>query len=84
MDIFGASNVYRMGGDEFVVIGFESDETFFKNDVERARRMLAERECSVSIGSVYCINGTSDISKVESYTDKLMYKEKEAYYKSKE
>ncbi len=80
-EVFGTANVYRMGGDEFVALGFESDETFFRNDVERAKRLMKEKSISVSMGAVYNTNGTSNLSKVESHADMLMYREKEAYYK---
>ncbi|MCR5098841.1 MAG: sensor domain-containing diguanylate cyclase [Lachnospiraceae bacterium] len=81
-DVFGLANVYRMGGDEFVALGFETDETYFRNDVERVKRLLSEHECSTSIGSVYCVNGTTDIARVESQADMLMYRQKQEYYKT--
>ena len=71
-EAFGDENVYRVSGEEFVCFGFESDETFFGNDVERAKRLLREKECNVAIGSAYCSNGTMDLKNVARYVRSVM------------
>jgi diguanylate cyclase (GGDEF)-like protein len=76
MDAFGEDNVYRISGEEFVCYGFESDETYFENDVERARRLLNDAHCSTSIGSVYCSNGTTDLDNVKRYAHRLLERER--------
>ncbi len=72
IEAFGEENVYRISGDEFVCFGFESDETFFENDVERARRLLTDKDCRVAIGACYCSNGTMDLKNVARYARSLM------------
>lgn len=67
MDTFGKENVYRPSGEEFVAFGFESDETFFENDVERVRRSLADKDYTTVLGAVYCANGTTDLKNVRRY-----------------
>lgn len=76
IEAFGEENVYRLSGEEFVAFGFESDETYFENDVERARRLLRERGCAVSIGAAYCSNGTTSLRNVQKYAKTLLEKER--------
>ncbi len=74
MDAFGESNVYRISGEEFVCFGFESDETFFENDVERARRLFEDNKVDAAMGAVYCSNGTTDLKNVAKYAHSLLEK----------
>lgn len=76
IEAFGEENVYRLSGEEFTAFGFEIDETYFDNDVERARRLLKDRGCPVSMGAVYCSNGTSNFQSVKQYARKLLEKER--------
>ncbi len=77
IDTFGDSNVFRLSGNEFAAFGFESDETFFENDVEIARRKLKEVNCEIKLASVFCSNGTSDLKKVTNYVYNLLKKREE-------
>ena len=71
MEVFGEKNVYRMSGTEFVAFGFETDEVYFNNDVERVKKLVKEKEINVSFAPVYCMYGTSDISVVIKRADNL-------------
>ncbi len=82
-EVFGSPNVYRMGGDEFAVYGFEPDETAFDADVERAKALIAEKGYSASVGAVYCVSGSLDNAKVKAEADARMYREKELYYSNR-
>ncbi len=64
MEVFGESNVYRINGLEFAIFGFETDELFFNNDVERASEALKESDISACFAAVYCLYGTHDINTV--------------------
>ena len=72
MDTFGEENVYRQSGEEFIAFGFESDETFFENDVERVRRILSDKDYTTLLGFVYCANGTTDLRNVRRYAREHM------------
>lgn len=63
-EIFGDENVYRLAGSSFVAFGFETDETYFGDDVARFEKNAKDSGISVAVGSVYCINGTMDIRTV--------------------
>ncbi len=75
MDAFGDDNVFSVSGEEFVCFGFENDEAYFNNDVERAKKLLRERGCRYFIGAAYCANGTSDIMNVIRYTREQLAKD---------
>ena len=64
MEVFGKDNVYRSSGIELVAFGFETDEAYFNNDVERFRKLAKSKNVNVCIGAVYCIYGTKDINMV--------------------
>ena len=71
-DVFGSENVYRMAGSRFAAFGFETDETYFRDDVERFIANAKDKGISVSTGAIYCINGTRDLrTVVKSANEKL-------------
>ena len=72
MDVFGDDNVFRISAEEFVAFGFEGDETFFRNDVSRVKRGCLEQDCRVTMGAVYCANGTTGLRKVRIHAKELM------------
>ncbi len=72
MEVFGEQNVYRMNGTQFMAFGFETDEIYFNNDVERVRKQMAQNSIDATIASVYCIYGTKDFSIVKKRVDDLM------------
>ncbi len=72
MEIFGSENVYRMNGNEFVCFGFETEESYFDNDVECAKRMIERKGINIFVGAAYCANGTTDMEIVFSRVDELM------------
>jgi GGDEF domain-containing protein len=78
MDAFGDENVFAVSGEEFVCFGFENDEYYFLNDLERAKKYLNEKECRTFIGACYCANGTTDIMNVIRYTRELLVKDRES------
>ena len=71
-DVFGIKNVYRLGGAEFAAFGFESEEGLFEADVERVRKLAAEKELRVSTGAVYCAFGTMSMTRVINRASELI------------
>ncbi len=77
-----SENVYRVGGDEFVVICEEIDENDFNERVFKLREHAANsEESSMSIGSIWK-KGQIDIAREVSQSDELMYADKQSYYKA--
>ncbi len=75
-DIFGEKNVYRLSGAEFTAFGFETDEGFFDGDVQRVRKAAAAKGIDISLGSVYCANGTMGMERVIRRADGLLRSER--------
>ena len=72
MEIFGDANVFRVSGTQFVAFGFESEESFFENDVERLKKIFKENAIEANVSFVYCLYGTKDINIVLNRVDDLM------------
>lgn len=72
--------VYRIGGDEFVVLCIDIDEQQFKEKVELLRQRLAkEGDINASIGSTW-EKGKVNLDLLINHADDLMYAEKQCYY----
>ena len=72
MEVFGEKAVFRMNGTQFTAFGFETDELFFNNDVERLKKLMKENGIEAAIASVYCIYGTRDIGLVTKRVDDMI------------
>ena len=67
--VFGTGRVYRLSGSVFASFGFEFDEAGFDQDVERVKRMAADKGLEISMGAVFCSYGTGDFSKVMEHAN---------------
>lgn len=75
-------NIFRLGGDEFLVLCVDMEKKLFDDTVERLRKEVEEhREINASIGSIWT-RDTSNMEEQVAYADELMYAEKQSYYKS--
>ena len=75
--------VYRIGGDEFVVLEKNIDEENFNTRLELLLHLVeSEKNLSFSIGSVWKM-APKNIEEMVTKADQEMYKEKHAYYTSK-
>lgn len=74
-------DVFRIGGDEFVVFCKNITKEKFKTNVEYLRTAVdLDKEISLSIG-FHWNTGEIKIDEQIAYADKLMYDEKKTYYK---
>ena len=71
--------VYRVGGDEFVVLGFYKDKDKIKDYINKVKDELKETSYSCSFGYVLNDN-VSNIDELYKRADSLMYVEKEKYH----
>ncbi len=79
---FYAEDLYRTGGDEFIVIATGITREAFERKVERLRR-ATEKEGAVSFAvGAYWSDGTDDISTAFRRADEIMYADKDAYYEA--
>ena len=74
-------SVYRVGGDEFVIICRKTDEEEVKQVVERIEKCVAETKYSCAIGYSYAL-GDKTIDEMIKESDQIMYAQKAAYYQN--
>lgn len=80
---FGNSHIYRMGGDEFLVIVKEAVEDEIQNRIDKLNEQLNEKKYYVSVG----IAISDDVPSIENLlkeAERKMYKEKALYYLHKQ
>lgn len=79
-DVFGESNVYRMGGDEFVVLlKSVTREDFERYRLAVAERLSEEQDTSISTGFAWEADA-SDIHSMIERADQEMYLDKERHH----
>ena len=75
-------SVYRVGGDEFVIVCRKTPHFEVAQLVERIRVHVAETKYSVSIGYSYRIDDTKSIETLLKESDTIMYESKALFYKN--
>lgn len=75
---FMFSEIFRISGDEFVVLRKNVDEKVFLSDMDEFRNAISARQDIASIGYV-CGNG-SNVLELVTAAEKEMYADKKAYY----
>lgn len=83
MACFGKDEVYRVGGDEFVVVLFQEEIEDWERRMERFRLYTELKEISISYGVSRRNNGKEPFENLLREADKRMYECKNAYYTSK-
>ena len=79
---FGGCDIYRAGGDEFVVLCPEIDEEKMKELVSRLRSLANNTpDVSFAIGTEFC-SGEYDINKAIQAASDDMYQDKKEFYDS--
>lgn len=73
--------VYRVGGDEFVVVCRKISEDEVISLTKRIHELVDATEYSCSIGYSYSADGKKSIDELLSESDAKMYAEKQLYYK---
>lgn len=78
--VFGNIDVYRAGGDEFMVIVTNTNEETLMEKVEQVRAGdLGFENASFAVGGCF-IKNSKDIFKALHLSDERMYEDKERYY----
>ena len=77
---FGAGNVFRTGGDEFLIIWQDHTEEECRQEIELVRKRMEEQGVSASIGYAYSPVYSSNFEEMKILADKEMYADKEQYY----
>lgn len=77
---FGATRVFRTGGDEFTVILRDHTEEECKKGIRHLKQATAENNASVSVGYAYSDCYKSNYAQIHALADRHMYADKERYY----
>ncbi len=76
------NDVYRVGGDEFIVLCPNIEKQTFEHVVSAIRAdSLDDSNCTFSVGSIWR-DGKIDVLKEIAKSDEIMYAEKQSYYKT--
>lgn len=80
IDIFGAKSVYRIGGDEFLVVKDDVEYEEFKEKIKKLHSLATERNISISTGYVCSNDASISFEELMNQADKKLYSEKKKYY----
>ena len=72
---------YRIGGDEFLIVCRKTSKEEVLQIVERIKKYVSETKYSCAIGYAFNLEGDKPISDLLKESDKMMYQEKENYYR---
>ncbi len=80
LDIFNGYNIYRMGGDEFVIIcrGIEEDE--FNTRLKTLRQRIQKSDFNSAIGAKF-ERGCTNVDEAVKSADEKMYLDKKYFYR---
>lgn len=76
---FGDNRLYRIGGDEFVIISSAHTEAQTRKQLNYMRERLHTQGCEISVG-VASSESTSDLPKIIEQAENEMRREKKEYY----
>ena len=73
-------SVYRLGGDEFLIVCKHVSEEEVKQLVENIRSKVSETKYTCAIGYSFCSEEIKNIDEIMKKSDEMMYKDKLDYY----
>lgn len=82
-EVFFGFNIYRIGGDEFLVFGQNTSEEFIKNSVLALKDKLKVMNYHISAGTSFKTLNT-DTEELVKEAEVRMYADKALYYQTKE
>lgn len=78
--VFTDDEIYRAGGDEFMVLCLNDPKEEFEAKIDRIREIIKEeKDVNFAIGSCYN-DGDLDVRKALRTADERMYKDKNLFY----
>lgn len=83
-ELFSPRNVYRIGGDEFLVICQDISQKDLDEQIAKLRTRVAEENCALSIGSTWSDSLEDNFSHLITLADDSMYRDKLAYYENQQ
>ena len=77
--IFYDADVFRAGGDEFMILAYDMDEKMLEARLKRVTEQTEKNNIQVSIGT-FVVHEGDDIRTAMRKADERMYADKNAYY----
>lgn len=78
---FCQSDIYRIGGDEYVVLAFNMKEDIFNEKIKEIKqRLFLSKECKGAVGYKW-LDTCKNIEKEILIADRNMYEDKKEYYR---
>ena len=77
-------SIYRMGGDEFVIICKKTNEDELAQLIANIRKNVSHTKYSCSIGYSYNANENKNLEEMVKKSDEMMYKDKARFYSNDE
>jgi diguanylate cyclase (GGDEF)-like protein len=79
--VFAGYEIYRMGGDEFLVICSGITEERLGELMEKLKVEMTEKDALMAVGSEWRPKSVGDIDTLLTLADEKMYQDKRSYYK---
>lgn len=83
-ELFSPGNVYRIGGDEFLVVCQDISQKDLDEQITNLRTRVTEENCALSIGSTWSDSLADNFSQLITLADDSMYRDKLAYYENQQ
>ncbi len=80
-DTFGKDFVFRIGGDEFLVMGSGIPENFIEDKVKELKDNMGKNNIHFAVGYIWKNQCNGKIAELLKAADTKMYEDKKAYYK---
>ena len=80
--VFGNEGVFRIGGDEFLVLCYGISRDYLSNRIEMLKQEMSYNSVVMAVGYTWRKDGQIDLDKILAEAEQRMYEEKEAYYRN--
>jgi GGDEF domain-containing protein len=79
-DVFGEYSLFRLGGDEFLVLCSGITEDELNNKVECLRYKMQKKDALMAVGCEWRPKSVGDFDNLLALADQRMYEDKRRYY----
>jgi diguanylate cyclase (GGDEF)-like protein len=81
---FSRFKLFRLGGDEFLVLCSGIGEDELAEKVEQLKQSMSDYDVLMAVGSIWSPNGAADMDGLLAEADERMYEAKRKYYEDRE
>ena len=80
--VFGNEGIFRIGGDELLVLCSEISKDYLINKIELLKQEMSENSVVMAVGYAWREDGRIDFDRILAEAEQRMYEDKEAYYRN--